>query len=153
MIVSYEAWGTLVQKWAIGDDPDFPLPRDLSDVKDQCSKIAEAMDLTTEGDVPRWRAVIDLPDTMSGLAILQNSREVLAIRLPAKKAVEEVIGRMSDPLHSGDAYPLPNFYADQFGHASLRFRNADEKRKFLSMRIGDYSVSNCLNSAGFRCPF
>ena len=143
MIENYEAWGTLVRKWAFGDDPEYPLPRDLSDVKAQCIKIAAAMDLIVAEPAPRWEAVIKFPDTMSGLAILQNSREVLAIRLPAKKAVEEVIARLSDPQNIAEPYPLPAFYAEQFGQAPLRFRDADEKKKFLTKRIGDYSVSNC----------
>lgn len=146
MIKNFEAWGALVQKWALGNDPEYPLPRDLDDIKDQCTRIAQANNLTTEGDVPRWRAVIDLPDTVTGLAILQNSQEVLGIRLPAKKAVEEVLNRLDNPeaQPTQDPYPLPSFYAAAFGNATLRIRTPDEKKAFLTLRIGDYSVSNCL---------
>jgi hypothetical protein len=142
MIENYDAWGTLVQKWALGNDPQYPLPRDLTDIKNQCSKMAEKMGLSAPGE--RWRAVINLPATMTGLAILQNSQEVLAIRLPAKKAVEDVLARMGDGQHGNEAYPLPEFYSEQFaGHPRLRFRDQEDKKRFLTKRIGDYSVSNC----------
>jgi hypothetical protein len=146
MIENYDAWGSLVEKWARGNDRKYPLPRDLDDIKKQCIKMAVEKELTTEGDAPLWRAVINLPDTMKGLAILQNSQEVLAIRLPAKKALEEVLKPFESqaaPRRGEDPYPLPPFYATAFGNASLRVRTNDEKKAFLLRRIGDYSVSNC----------
>jgi hypothetical protein len=149
MIRNYLAWGKLVQHWALGDDPAFPIPRDLEELTRQCAAMATQLNLDIATG-PKWEAIIKLPDTIKGMAVLQNTSEVLAIRLPAKSALNDVMAGLNPPPGQlSQDYDLPAFYSEQFGNAELDFKETGndgkraDKLAFLAKRIGDYSVSNC----------
>jgi hypothetical protein len=116
-----KAWGKLVKRWARGEQA---IPRDLAELKDQIDKAG-----MREPDCPSF---------ITDLAIIQNPRNVLTIRIPPKELIntgeDKVMANLTQP------YPLPEFY-------NAFFRDpppvGEEKRDLHSARIGEYAVNSC----------
>jgi hypothetical protein len=125
-------WGKLVKSWATGKnyfDPAKPapaLPRTLGELKAQCD---------THG------VGVTIPASLKGLAFMQYSADVLAIKLPPKSMVEESEAEFAQ----GGAYQIPAFYNTFYAQSGspLNLTTKDQKMDFHAARIGDYSVRNC----------
>lgn len=125
-------WGKLVKSWATGKNyfdptkPANPLPRTLDELKQQCASVGLG---------------INIPAVSKGLAFIQYSAEVLAIKLPPKSMVEEA---EIDFTHGGH-YAVPKFYDDFYGRfgTPLTLPDMATKMDLHAARIGDYSVRMC----------
>jgi hypothetical protein len=123
---STELWGKLVKTWATGknyldDGRNYPIPRDLEEFKTQC---ADA------------QVGLTLPKRVTGIIVTQPSEEVLLLRLPPKKLIEE-----SEEALKTEPYSLPDFYVTIFGGNQPVVAN---KLLLHAQRIGDYTMANCL---------
>ncbi len=135
-ISDYSQWGKLVKSWATGKnyfadegfDP-FPVPRTLTDVQDRCKHVG---------------VVLTLPPSVTGLAMVEYSPEVLTIKLPPKAMVEQSETEIGN---DGNPYPIPDFYDDfyaTFANADpLNITDGGKRMEFHAARIGDYSVQDC----------
>lgn len=126
-------WGRLVKTWATGVSylpgvavTQLPVPRTLQDIRDQCALQGVQVDIT-------------IPASMTGLAVVQHSKETMVLRLPTKAMVEAAEAEFSAP---GTTYTLPVFYSTFCGplHGA---DTPDQKKLFQALRIGDYSIGNC----------
>jgi len=127
-------WGKLVKSWATGKNyidataHVFSVPRDLKDLLDQCQSIGLTVTISRK-----------FPNDHLGIAILQNSREVVGIRLPPRDLVLETEAALGQ---NEAAYPLPGFYEQFFGRP-LPALSKDDQLQFHAARIGDYSIQHC----------
>lgn len=127
-------WGQLVKTWATGTSylpsgyvpPHYP--RTIAEFHDQC---AAAKGTTTN-------QITKVPASMTAIAVLQYSEQVVVVRLPPKSMVEAVEAE----LQSGASYPIPKFYDNAY-HMTLTLDSAAEKLDFQAARIGDYSIRQC----------
>ena len=130
---SEENWGKLVKTWATGKSyfptvsvDKLPVPRTIADLKAQCALPGVNVDIT-------------IPASFTGLTVIQHSPETIALRLPAKKMVEDAEAQFAQP---NSTYTLPNFYKQYCGPLQP-LPNAEAKKLFQALRIGDYSISTC----------
>jgi hypothetical protein len=125
-------WGKLVKSWATGRNyfdqtkPAPALPRTLDELKQQCSAIGLS---------------VTIPALHKGLAIVQYSAEVLAIKLPPKSMVDDA----ETELGRGGDYEFPRMYNDFYTRygTPLRLPDLPSKMDFHAARIGEYSIGNC----------
>lgn len=121
-------WGKLVKSWATGNSyfgPGTtapPVPRTVQELKDQCREFG---------------IEIQIPASITGLAVMQYSAETLALRLPPKALVEGTEAELKLP---GSTYPMPVFYDDFYGK---KLPSETDKLNLHACRIGDYSIRNC----------
>lgn len=126
-----EKWGRLVRGWARGvsEFPGIPyekvqVPRSLDDLMAQCQLV---------------RINVHVPASMTGLVVLQPGSETMVLRLPAKKLVEDAMAQFGA---AGFDYQLPFFYDTYCG--TLKLNGKDDEDKFQALRIGDYSIGQCM---------
>ena len=123
-------WGKLIKSFATGTNyispggPPIPVPRTLDGLKQLCVDVG---------------LVVAIPANHTGLAILQLSEEVFAIRLPPKSMVEE----SEADFAAGGNYAVPKFYND-FYQKTLVLTTLAQKMDFQAARIGDYSIRMCM---------
>jgi hypothetical protein len=120
-------WGKLVKSWATGrsyfhpGQPAPPIPQTLEELKQQCKD---------------FDIVIEIPETITGLAFLQYSAETLSVRLPPKSLIDQ-----SEAILEVANYELPAFYEAFFNDPPL---TREKKRGFHACRLGEYSVNSCM---------
>lgn len=132
MVDDYVKWGKLVKSWATGknyvDPPKaaLPLPRTLAELKDQCDSIG---------------LVVQIPASLTGVAMMQYSPDILIVKLPPKSLVEAVEAEIGQ----GAAYQIPRVYDEFYGRygAPLRLPDQATKMEFHAARIGEYSINHC----------
>ncbi len=129
MIRDELSWGKLVKSWATGDNymgPGTtlpPVPRTLAELKQQCAQ---------------FNIGLELPDGITGLAVMQYSEETLALRLPPRSLVKKSEdGFRRNP---NDAYPIPEFYDTFYGH---KLPGGIDPFDLHACRVGDYVIRNC----------
>jgi hypothetical protein len=125
-----DRWGNLVKTWAtgvnkLGDGNQYPVPKTFAEFK------AQLVMANVGATVPSY---------IASVSFIQNEKETFLVRLPAKELVED----SESTLSTGGAYDVPSFYAtDVFKTAQPSILPAD-KLRVHAMRIGDYTMGNCL---------
>jgi hypothetical protein len=114
-------WGKLVKRWARGEQTK---PQDLVELKQQIEDAGM--------QEPDW------PSFITDLAIIQNPRHILTIRIPPKELIDE--GEAEVMANPGAVYPLPTFYNDFFRDPPVV---GEDKRDLHSARVGEYAVNSC----------
>lgn len=147
-------WGQLVKTWSLGESrlPNgyrpANYPRTLKELDEQCghaTRVKEDIDQATglpKAGLPRAaNTILHIPESTTGLAVLQYSEEVLSLRLPPKALVERAEKAMETRPFE---YPLPKFYRKAFDNVDpTSFATKEQDMEFHACRIGDYSVRNC----------
>lgn len=110
-IHDYRAFGRLIADYATGEKP---WPASLEGLKHATQGIAT------------------IPDDYKALQVIQASEEVLLLRLPPQRMVEQSLAKYGEG--SAADYPLPGFYDDK-----------DEltMRDFFLSRVADYTIAVC----------
>jgi hypothetical protein len=126
-IKDFEKWGNLLKTWAtgqnkLGDGNSYHLPKTPNELKEQLT-----------------RAHIDgqLSDDVRFIQFITPDSKTLVIVLPTREAIMQV----ETALDSGRPYPLPDFYKDAFGGASVA--PSLNWKKFHAQRIGEYTINTC----------
>jgi hypothetical protein len=147
-VTNLEIWGKLVKSWATGvnkvnkpTDPGykidkFKVPANLEEFHAQCA-------LAGVG--------VDVPDYVLHLRVEQATTiATMVLRLPPKELVENSEEFLKE---AGASYGIPDFYDDLYrrdtpaGTPSPKpdIQNSEEARLTVhALRIGDYTMSNCL---------
>src|SRR5215467_10826391 len=89
-VLNYQTLGQKMIQWA--KDPNSR-PRDLTEFEAQLAGILE----------------FPLPSYIKSLLIVQNTKDLLLIRLPPAELVDDTLTSVA----IGSSYPLPNFYDDR----------------------------------------
>jgi hypothetical protein len=133
MVQNYEIWGTLVQSWATGNNY-------FNDGKSYAPNFTKIADFTATLDSVGAGAVV--PARYQTVQFVQSSETNLVIRLPEKRLLLEAIQDLAQP---GTIWTLPSFYITEFGaHNVDPSLPPDQKEQLFAMRVGDYTVGNCL---------
>jgi len=146
IIADYESWGRLVKTWATGKnylakeggnykakpDPDpagsalFPWPKSIEEFTEQARRA---------GAIASNDAV---PASLTSIQFVQGDMATLVIRLPARGRIEASEAEIA----AGRDYRLPDIYQRvAFGGTAPNIANP---MVFNHMRIGDYTVTNCM---------
>ena len=127
---NHELWGKLVKMWATGDGSylgltaPLPITRSIAELKQQAASIPNLG--------------LNIPSSVTGLAVVQYSPETFVLRLPPKSMIEDSERTLRNA--PGDPYPLPSFYSDFFQNSAT---SVEDKLDFHASRIGDYTITNC----------
>lgn len=112
-IHDHKALGQLVSDYATGTKP---WPETLAALKSELAGIAT------------------VPDHLKALQVIQPSEEVLLLRLPPRRMIEQSLENYSTGDGATGPYPLPGFYDD-----GDTLSNSD----FLLHRVADYTIAVC----------
>lgn len=110
-IHDYQAFGRLIADYATGEKP---WPASLDGLK-----------LATQG-------IATIPEDYKALQVIQASEEVLLLRLPPRRMVEQSLAKYGEG--SAADYPLPGFYDD---------KDEMTKHDFFLSRVADYTIAVC----------
>jgi hypothetical protein len=123
-------WGKLVKMWATGKEypgvPVMPQPRSLAELQEQCDTI---------------KLTINIPSDITGMVVVNYTREALLIRIPEKSLVEDSERFLSDPRTDYPDLPIYKLL-DQFEGPDKKIKK-EHKLDFHAARIGDYSIAHC----------
>jgi hypothetical protein len=135
-------WGHLVKTWATGESR-FPNPENQRSV--DVSELQPPRDLA---DVIRQLALIgiagqvEIPKSIKGVAVMQYSPSIMALRLPPKEMVKEAERLLSGEGEEGvQAYTVPQFYSEFAAGGEM---DPLQKLRLHACRIGEYAVSSCM---------
>ncbi len=109
----HQAFGQLIADYATGARP---WPETLDALKSALDGIAT------------------VPDNLRALQVIQPSEEVLLLRLPPRRMIEQSLEHFGSGDGATGTYPLPGFYAE-----GGTLSNAD----FLLNRVADYTIAVC----------
>jgi hypothetical protein len=116
-ILDYRGLGQKVIQWA---QDQTSRPKDLAEFERQLAGIIE----------------FPLPSYIKSLLLVQNTKDLLLIRLPPADLVEDTLTTISQ----GGNYRLPGFYEDRLVAGT---QETSDNRKFFDFRVGDYSLAHC----------
>ena len=117
-ILNYQALGQKMIQWA--KDPTTR-PRDLIEFETQLAGILQ----------------FPLPSYIKSLLIVQNTKDLLLIRLPPAELVDDTLTSVAQ----GGLYPLPSFYEDRLVRETADTKN---NKAFFEFRVGDYTLAHCI---------
>jgi hypothetical protein len=123
-------WGKLVKMWATEKPypgvPLMPQPRTLAELQRQCDSI---------------NLTINIPTDITGMVVVNYTREALLIRIPEKSLVEESERFLADSRT--DYFDLQIYkLLEQFEGPDGKIKK-EHKLDFHAARIGDYSIAHC----------
>lgn len=138
-IADYKAFGLLIAEYSLGyqltstgEQPaaakrvPMPWPKTLDEFKEACRK----------------RGVGKVLDNVKGIQMIQPSDDVLLLRLPPKRIINEAIALHKKAKTTN--YPMPDFYETMLLAGKPRAKPEGMPHlDFWYCRVGDYTVSFC----------
>lgn len=122
-VASPQAFGELIKAWSRGTiNP--PTKDDLDELRRQANEMGVGL---------------VIPDHITKLAIIHQEEDTIKILVPLSAMINESEQEISRP---GADYPLPSFYRTLAFHVPMNIAEQD-KIKFHSSRVGDYSSGQC----------
>lgn len=124
-------WGKLVKMWSTGkaydEVPVMPQPRSLAELKRQMDKV---------------ELEYKMPEHITGLVVVNYTREALVLRVPEKSLVEDAEKFLKDKRSD---YPELEIYKlfEQYEDPATGKIKKEHKLDFHAARLGDYTLAHC----------
>jgi hypothetical protein len=143
--MNHENWGRLLKTWVTGDDyfaaprPNGTLPP-AGDKYPRPTTVAELIEVATKAQAFNRDALAETITHVKLVQIEPDPDGTLVIRLPTKAMIRDV---EHDLKKSGNEYGLPKFYADMVEADPDKPKAVEDKLRFHTARIGEYTIQNC----------